>query len=192
MMNATQLANVDVTPVLVVSNFFTGRTPASAARTDALLVAVAEQETYYKSVGSSDPELAGYEALGRGFAKAFPGPTLLDYADDWFIVNTYANAFGYDATPAQVDHFLAQEAYFLSRYEAIGYTGNEAVTLARGVVIGQVLAWAVRTEGTSLNDASGHAVSAYLQNDGFEYGQNLYAYGNDTVSLAGVGLDAIV
>lgn len=192
MTSATQLAASDATPVMVLSDFFLGRVPRSETEMNRLLDAVAQHESTYAAAGLVDKELAGYEVLGRGFAKATPGPTLLDYKGDWFIVNTYANAFGYDATPAQVDHFLAQEAYFLSRYEAIGYTGNEAVTLARGVVIGQVLAWAVRTEGTSLNDASGHAVSAYLQNDGFEYGQNLYAYGNDTVSLAGVGLDAIV
>lgn len=175
MMNATQLANVDVTPVLVVSNFFTGRTPASAARTDALLVAVAEQETYYKSVGSSDPELAGYEALGRGFAKAFPGPTLLDYADDWFIVNTYANAFGYDATADQVAHFLKQEAYYLDLFGNAGLSGNDLLAQARGVVIGQILGWAVRTDGTPLNEAAGHAASAYLRSD-FVYGNNIEDY----------------
>lgn len=176
---AYQLAAADSTPVMVVSNFFTGHVPENEAVMTRLLGVVSVQEPSYAASGSADPEMAGYEVLGLGFAKAFPAAVQLGSAND-YIVDTYASAFGRDASGEQVIHFLQQEAYFFGMYVSAGLSNEDASVQARGVVIGQILCWAVREEGSPLNTAAGEAASAYLQG-GFDYGKGLGDYAVEPV-----------
>ncbi len=178
---AYELAAADPTAVLVVSNFFAGTTPLTDFDMSRLLSTIPTQEAAYAAAGSVDPQLAGYESLGRAFAAKYPGPTLVDYTDDWFIVNTYGNAFGHDATPAQKQHFLDQESYFKSLYAGLGISDSDATIQARGVVIGQILAWAVREEGSRLNLAVDNATTSYLKGN-FEYGKSVYDYAPDPIA----------
>lgn len=168
-------------PGLAVSQFFTGLTPTQA-RFEALSVEVAKQEASYGASGVKYPELAGYEALGKGFAIAYPSAVDITVASRPFFGAAYEKAFGHLGYSAQVDHFIAQETYFKGIYAAAGFSASDAAIQARGAALGQLIGAAVADASTPL----GKGVAAFYADasDGnVTYGKPLGDYKPDTVTV---------
>lgn len=173
----------DGAPGLAVSQFFTGLAPTQT-RFDALSVEVAKQEKAYGDSGVSYPELAGYEALGKGFAAAYPSVVNLDYGSTTFFAQAYEKAFGHLGYSDQIQHFVDQETYFKSLYASAGFSASDAALQARGAALGQLIGFAVQDATSPL----GKGVAAFYADaaDGsVVYGKPLGDYKPDVVTTPG-------
>jgi hypothetical protein len=161
---------------LAVWQFFAGVTP-DQTQFEKLTSFVAVQETYYASRGVGDPQLAGYEAIGRAFAAdaSFTERLSLGTGATTFFTETYSSVFGHAGTTEQVQHFVDQENYFKQIYRSAGLSEIEAAAQARGAAIGQLVGFAVQDASTpyGIGVASFYGDAA----DGnFTYGKSLDAY----------------
>jgi hypothetical protein len=172
------------TPGAVVSQFFLGRTPADAAKAHSLAEAVELQVAAYTAAGAMDPVLGGYEALGRGFAEAFPSLARVETASTEFVASTYASIFGRGPTVAQQLHFEVQEAAMKALYIANGASEADALVSARGAVIGQMLGEAVKVGGNAYATGAANYLADSLDGQ-IDYGKPLGDYKPDTVEVPG-------
>ena len=119
--------------------FFTGQAPTSS-ELDAFATFAHWQRDYYAAMGAADPELGCYEALGLAFSETHAFQVRFGGADDsTFITAAYAQAFGFSAGQAQIEHFQAQLDYFQALYTSAGVSVDAAAIRARGAVVGQML-----------------------------------------------------
>lgn len=167
--------SADGAPGLAISQFFLGVTPVDEAKFNSLADFVAMQETDYASRGAVDPQLAGYEALGRGFAgdPAFASSLELGTDATSFFSTTYEEVFGRAGGADQVQHFVNQENYFKGIYTAAGLSDADAAAQARGAALGQLIGHAVQDESTPY----GQGVANFYADasDGtVAYGQSLF------------------
>lgn len=161
---------------LAVSQFFLGVTP-DEAKFDSLSSFVTTQETYYAAHGAIDPQLAGYEAIGRSFAAdaSFASSlSLATTATDYF-TTTYNTVFGHAGSAGQIQHFVDQENYFKNIYTHAGLSLSDAGAQARGAALGQLIGFAVQDDTTPY----GKGVANFYgdASDGnVAYGQSLFSY----------------
>jgi len=126
-------------PALIVSAYFTGKTPISSILTGRTLFCQ-NQYNYYVSQGVADPSLGPYEALGRSFSgdPSF-GPKVSGKTNQQMWAEAYLFAVGTAIGAAQTDHFDAQYEYFKNLYINAGISLPQALIQAIGAVIGQIL-----------------------------------------------------
>lgn len=129
------------TPSLIVVNYMEGVTPATA-RLDSLASFCRTQYAYYVSIGSGQPELGPYEAMGAAyyteavFIAKVNGKTQTQVFQD-----AYTAAFGITMSQTVSDHFAAQYTYFFGLYTGAGMSIADANMKALGAVVGQILGY---------------------------------------------------
>ena len=161
---------------MAVSQFFLGATPDETHFND-LSDFTTLQENYYAAHGAVDPQLAGYEAIGRSFASdpAFASKLALGTDATSYFATTYAGLFGHAGGAEQVQHFVDQENYFIHIFTNAGMSAEDAASQARGAALGQLIGFAVQDGTTSY----GQGVANFYGDaaDGnIVYGQSLFAY----------------
>lgn len=161
---------------LALWQFFLDVTP-DEAQFNALSDFVSTHETYYASIGAVDPQLAGYEAIGRGLASDASLAVKLALGTDAtsFFTATYQAAFGRGGSADQIQHFVDQENYFKAMFTSAGLSQADAEAQARGAAVGQLIGWAVQDASTPY----GQGVANFFgdASDGsVVYGQSLFAY----------------
>ncbi len=180
------LYTLDLAPVIVVSQVFTGKIPTEA-KFNELVPAVGAQEKSYGDIGVSYPQLAGYEALGKGFAVDFPAVVKMSVGSSAFFTEAYQTHLGRAATDLQVQHFVDQETYFRDLYTAdtANFTPESAALQARGAAFGQLLGQAAMEPQTVLGKGLSGFVADYDQGGIEAWGQPLDTYGPDVVTVPG-------
>ena len=119
-------ANVETTsPAIALLTYVDGVTPSSSKITTLATTFDPQQLASYTAVGSSNPNLGPYEALGKAIADTdinFAGIAGASITDSAFINTNYQHVFGVAPSSAQTAHFQSQLTYFETYTPALAQT----------------------------------------------------------------------